>query len=67
MSTTTTVTEASPITAQNILRLFPDIDTSSAALDGHDRTVHGAVVDPGVADRGADRNDALVDVGDLHC
>jgi isopentenyl-diphosphate Delta-isomerase len=36
MSTTATVTEAEPITAQNILRLFPDIDTSSAALDGHD-------------------------------
>lgn len=36
MSTTTTVTQAEPITAQNILRLFPDIDTSSAALDGHD-------------------------------
>ncbi len=36
MSTTTTVTQAEPITAQSILRLFPDIDTSSAALDGHD-------------------------------
>lgn len=36
MSTTTTVTQVEPITAQNILRLFPDIDTSSAALDGHD-------------------------------
>jgi len=36
MSTTTTVTNAEPITAQNILRLFPDIDTSSAALEGHD-------------------------------
>lgn len=36
MSTTTTVTQAEPITAQNILRLFPDIDTSSAGLDGHD-------------------------------
>jgi hypothetical protein len=36
MSTTTTTTTAEPITAQNILRLFPDIDTSSAELDGHD-------------------------------
>ncbi|TVY45362.1 Isopentenyl-diphosphate Delta-isomerase [Lachnellula subtilissima] len=36
MSTTTTVTQTEPITAQNILRLFPDIDTSSAGLDGHD-------------------------------
>lgn len=36
MSTTTTVTEAQPITAQTILRLFPDIDTNSDALDGHD-------------------------------
>lgn len=36
MSTTTTVTEAAPITAQNILRLFPDIDTTSVALEGHD-------------------------------
>jgi isopentenyl-diphosphate delta-isomerase len=35
MSTTTTLT-SEPITAQNILRLFPDIDTSSAELDGHD-------------------------------
>jgi len=36
---TTTVTEtatAQPITAQTILRLFPDIDTSGDALDGHD-------------------------------
>jgi len=36
---TTTVTEtvtAQPITAQHILRLFPDIDTSGDALDGHD-------------------------------
>lgn len=30
------VTRLEPITAQNILRLFPDIDTSSQALDGHD-------------------------------
>ncbi|ORY65311.1 NUDIX hydrolase domain-like protein [Pseudomassariella vexata] len=36
MSTTTTVTESAPITAQNMLRLFPDIDTTSAALEGHD-------------------------------
>jgi isopentenyl-diphosphate Delta-isomerase len=36
MSATTTITQAEPITAQNILRLFPDIDTSSAELDGHD-------------------------------
>jgi isopentenyl-diphosphate delta-isomerase len=39
MSTTqtTTLTEnAAPITAQQILRLFPDIDTSSDALTGHD-------------------------------
>lgn len=31
MATTTTT-----ITAENILQLFPDIDTSSAELDGHD-------------------------------
>lgn len=36
MSTITTITQAEPITAQNILRLFPDIDTSSASLEGHD-------------------------------
>ncbi|RDW69352.1 isopentenyl-diphosphate delta-isomerase 1 [Coleophoma cylindrospora] len=38
MSTTTltAAAPAEPITAQNILRLFPDIDTSSAELDGHD-------------------------------
>ncbi|KAL2070572.1 hypothetical protein VTL71DRAFT_13598 [Oculimacula yallundae] len=36
MSATTTVTQLEPITAQSILRLFPDIDTSSAELDGHD-------------------------------
>ncbi|KAJ9132525.1 Isopentenyldiphosphate isomerase [Pleurostoma richardsiae] len=35
-TTTTTVAEAQPITAQTILRLFPDIDTSTEALDGHD-------------------------------
>ena len=33
--TTTTVT-AEPITADNILRQFPDIDTTSEALTGHD-------------------------------
>lgn len=33
---TTTATSVEPITAQNILRLFPDIDTSSKELDGHD-------------------------------
>ena len=31
---TTTATEA--ITSESILRLFPDIDTSSSSLDGHD-------------------------------
>lgn len=40
MSTTTTVTEtpqSTAITAETILRLFPDIDTSSTSeLDGHD-------------------------------
>ncbi|KAM3538140.1 hypothetical protein ARSEF1564_008939 [Beauveria bassiana] len=38
MSTTTTVTTtaAQPITADTILRLFPDIDTTSEALSGHD-------------------------------
>jgi isopentenyl-diphosphate delta-isomerase len=36
MTSTSTVTQAAPITAQNILQLFPDIDTSSAELDGHD-------------------------------
>jgi isopentenyl-diphosphate delta-isomerase len=36
MSATTTITQVEPITAQSILRLFPDIDTSSAELDGHD-------------------------------
>lgn len=37
-TTTTTVTEApaQPMTADAILRLFPDIDTSSEALSGHD-------------------------------
>lgn len=41
MSTTTTVTATAttasqPITADAMLRLFPDIDTNSAPLDGHD-------------------------------
>ncbi|CAK7199955.1 isopentenyl-diphosphate delta-isomerase idi1 [Sporothrix eucalyptigena] len=42
MSTTTTTTTATTtvgnqsITADNILRLFPDIDTSGEALEGHD-------------------------------
>ncbi|KAI0132490.1 NUDIX hydrolase domain-like protein [Xylariales sp. AK1849] len=36
MSATTSVTETAPITAQSILRLFPEIDTTSVALDGHD-------------------------------
>ncbi|KAK4461665.1 isopentenyl-diphosphate delta-isomerase idi1 [Cladorrhinum samala] len=38
MSTTVTVAETAnvPITAENILRLFPDIDTSGEALEGHD-------------------------------
>jgi isopentenyl-diphosphate delta-isomerase len=37
MSATATVTEApQAITAENMLRLFPDIDTSSEALSGHD-------------------------------
>lgn len=41
MSTTTTVTveapQAAPISAETILRLFPDIDTTSTSeLDGHD-------------------------------
>jgi Isopentenyldiphosphate isomerase len=31
-----TVTTETRITADNILRLFPDIDTSSEALEGHD-------------------------------
>jgi len=35
MSTTTTTT-AQPITTETILRLFPDIDTRSEALTGHD-------------------------------
>ena len=35
MSTTTTV-QAEAITAENMLRLFPDIDANSEALSGHD-------------------------------
>ena len=33
---TTTATESQPMTAETMLRLFPDIDTSSEALSGHD-------------------------------
>ncbi|CAM1511517.1 Fc.00g090300.m01.CDS01 [Cosmosporella sp. VM-42] len=36
MSATTTVTTAQPITAETMLRLFPDIDTNSEPLSGHD-------------------------------
>jgi len=37
MSTIITETRATaPITAETILRLFPDIDTSGEALEGHD-------------------------------
>ncbi|KXX77939.1 Isopentenyl-diphosphate Delta-isomerase [Madurella mycetomatis] len=36
MSTTATESRSTPITAENILRLFPDIDTSGEALEGHD-------------------------------
>lgn len=35
-TTTTTTARAEAITAETILRLFPDIDTSGEALDGHD-------------------------------
>ncbi|KAI9902757.1 hypothetical protein N3K66_002109 [Trichothecium roseum] len=35
-TTTTTTTEPQAITAENMLRLFPDIDTTSEALSGHD-------------------------------
>lgn len=35
-STTAATTVAEPITAETILRLFPDIDTRSDALEGHD-------------------------------
>jgi isopentenyl-diphosphate delta-isomerase len=36
MATTTTETRSAPITADSILSLFPDIETSGQALDGHD-------------------------------
>lgn len=36
MSASTTATTTGPITADAMLRLFPDIDTSGAALEGHD-------------------------------
>jgi isopentenyl-diphosphate delta-isomerase len=36
MSATITETRTTAITAENILRLFPDIDTSGEALEGHD-------------------------------
>ncbi|SPN99593.1 probable isopentenyl-diphosphate delta-isomerase [Cephalotrichum gorgonifer] len=36
MATTTTTTTADRITADNINQLFPDIDTTSEALSGHD-------------------------------
>ncbi len=35
-ATTTSTMTAEPITAESILRLFPDIGISSAAMDGHD-------------------------------
>ena len=35
MSSTVTETVAQPITAEAMLRLFPDIDTSGEALEGH--------------------------------
>lgn len=35
-TTTTTTSQNVTITADNILRLFPDIDTNSSALEGHD-------------------------------
>ncbi len=35
-TTTTTATTDGSITAENVLRLFPDIDTSGDALSGHD-------------------------------
>jgi len=35
-TTTTTVAHGRQMTAETILRLFPDIDTNSAALEGHD-------------------------------
>jgi isopentenyl-diphosphate delta-isomerase len=36
MSASAITTATEPITAESILRLFPDIDTSSAPLEGHD-------------------------------
>lgn len=36
MSATRTEARSAPITADTILRLFPDIETSGEALDGHD-------------------------------
>lgn len=37
MSTTTTTVQDTPaLTAESILRLFPDIDSSNDALSGHD-------------------------------
>jgi isopentenyl-diphosphate delta-isomerase len=41
MSTTTTITQTEPITAENVIRLFPEIDTSlaqtrSGDLEGYD-------------------------------
>jgi len=35
-TTTTTTAAAQPMTAETILRLFPDIDTNDDALSGHD-------------------------------
>lgn len=35
-ATNSTTATAEPITADSILRLFPDIDTSSSAMEGHD-------------------------------
>ncbi len=35
-TTTTTITAQAAPSAETILRLFPDIDTSSAELEGHD-------------------------------
>ena len=35
-TTSTTVTQQGAPSAETLLRLFPDIDTSSAGLEGHD-------------------------------
>lgn len=35
-TTTTAAPRSAPITADTILRLFPDIETSGQALEGHD-------------------------------